>query len=722
MRSLGLVLATAAVTLLLPQSEAAAETITLWHSYRGAEKEALNEIIGAFERANPDVDVEVLATPNDAYASKLTTAIPRGNGPDLFIFAHERIGGWADSGIIAPQVGIETASYIPTTVSAVRYKDKLWAHPLAFKSLVLFRNTEIVRDAPSSTDELLAIGEPLADRGIVVLATLYEKLYFHLPWFFGFGATLWNDDGTPGFATEEALASYRFVKDLAARRFVPAEPTGALVTQLFNDGRAAMVISGPWFIGEIAADVSWAASPLPMVSATGRPASPLLTVEAVFVSAESPKPKTAERLARFLASDESAQVRLGAGQPVANKRAWADGSGGAAALAAFRDAAETAIATDSSPRMRTLWEPGDLVLKKLFRRGDSPEAAARAGLRRWSATTRAAPPGKDPLPFVILIIAIVVLGMALGIRWILRLRRRRQLVQTGRAWLWVSPALVAAGVLLFLPFAVGLALSFFAHRSGDWSFVGFANFADILGAGGYSIWEPLSFYFALVVTVLWTAVNLVLHVGIGLALALLLARPALKLKPLYRVLLILPWAVPNYITALIWKGMFHTQHGAINSFFDVLGIDRVSWFSSFWTAFFANVCANAWLGFPFMMVVCLGALQSVPKDLYEAASIDGASRWQAFRHVTVPLLWPALIPAMLIGTVWTFNQFNIVYLVSGGEPDNSTDILISEAYRWAFTRQEAYGYAAAYAALIFVILLGWSIVSARVARRAEAAR
>ncbi len=698
-----------------------AEDVTMWHSYRGAERDALETVVAAFEQANPAIDVKLVATPHDAFASKLTTAIPRGNGPDLFIFAHERIGGWADGGIIAPFNERPLSEFLETTAQAVRYKGRVWALPLAFKSLVLFRNTALVTDAPATTDEMLREGARLKKRGLVALATLYEKIYFHMPWFHGFGASLWNTDGTPGFGSDAALASYEFAAALATEGLVPAEPTGALVTQLFNDSRAAMVISGPWFIGEIADGVAWAASPLPIVSATGLPAAPLLTVEGVFVSAKARAPDAAFKLAEALAAADSARTRLAVGQPVAHRAAW-EQIGAARRLEAFRDAAETAIPTDSSPRMRTLWEPGDLVLKKLFRRGESPTVAATAGLRRWSATTREAPASKNPLPFVILIIAIVVIGLALGARWIASLRRRRQLVETARAWAWVSPALIASGILLFLPFAVGLALSLFAHRNGDWSFVGFANFADILGASSYSFWEPLSFYFALVVTILWTAVNLLLHVGLGLALALLLARPALKLKPIYRVLLILPWAVPNYITALIWKGMFHTQHGAINAIFSALGLEPVSWFSSFWTAFFANVCANAWLGFPFMMVVCLGALQSVPRDLYEAAEIDGANRWQAFRHVTAPLLWPALVPAILIGTVWTFNQFNIVYLVSGGEPDNSTDILISEAYRWAFTRQEAYGYAAAYAALIFVILLGWSIASAKIAQRAEAAR
>ncbi len=109
-----------------------------------------------------------------------------------------------------------------------------------------------------------------------------------------------------------------------------------------------------------------------------------------------------------------------------------------------------------------------------------------------------------------------------------------------------------------------------------------------------------------------------------------------------------------------------------------------------------------------MMVVTMGALTSIPKDVLEAAEVDGATRWQRFTRVTLPLLRPALLPAVVLGAVWTFNMFNVVFLVSGGEPDGQTDILVSEAYRWAFTRDAQYGYAAAYAVLIFLLLFGSS--------------
>jgi arabinogalactan oligomer/maltooligosaccharide transport system permease protein len=283
----------------------------------------------------------------------------------------------------------------------------------------------------------------------------------------------------------------------------------------------------------------------------------------------------------------------------------------------------------------------------------------------------------------------------------------------------VLPAAVGMLLLVFVPFGYGLGLGFFNHAHGTYTFVGLDNFAEILSGGGRPISHPLNFYFTLGVTILWTGLNVFLHVTIGLALAMVLKDPLLRFKGIYRVLLILPWAVPNYITALIWRGMFHHQYGAVNHVLSSLGIEKVSWFSDFSTAFAANVVTNTWLGFPFMMVVSLGALQSIPGDVYEAAEVDGASRWQSFWHITMPLLKPALFPAIILGTIWTFNQFNIIYLVSAGAPGGSTDILITEAYRWAFERADRYGLAAAYALIILVFLLAYTLITNRLTRATE---
>ncbi|MEE2788266.1 MAG: sugar ABC transporter permease [Myxococcota bacterium] len=289
------------------------------------------------------------------------------------------------------------------------------------------------------------------------------------------------------------------------------------------------------------------------------------------------------------------------------------------------------------------------------------------------------------------------------------------------AYAYVLPAVLGLTILVLIPFLFGIILAFLKYGEGQFTWVGLTNFVHILASSDYPITHPLNFYFTLGFTVLWTGVNVALHLGIGLALALVLHRPDLKFKGVYRVLLIIPWAVPSYITALIWKGMFNKQFGLINELLGLVGVEPIGWFSGFWTGFAANLTTNTWLGFPFMMVVALGALQSIPSDLYEAAEVDGATKWQQFKAITLPLLRPALLPAVILGTIWTFNMFNIVYLVSGGQPDGSTDILITEAYRWAF-EHERYGYAAAYSFIIFGVLLTYSLLTQKVGKTAQEAR
>jgi arabinogalactan oligomer/maltooligosaccharide transport system permease protein len=317
------------------------------------------------------------------------------------------------------------------------------------------------------------------------------------------------------------------------------------------------------------------------------------------------------------------------------------------------------------------------------------------------------------------VILVIAGSVALAQRAMLTDRIAAGIAHHRAAFAFLAPAGVSMVVLVAAPFIIGLVMGFYDHHSGTWSFVGISNFVEILSGGGRELDDPLNFWFTLGVTVLWTVTNIVFHVTIGVALALVLSRKWLAGRGVFRMLLILPWAIPNYITALIWKGMFTKEYGAINMLLNELGLDGVSWFTQFSASFGANVATNTWLGFPFMMVVAIGALETIPKELYEAASVDGASAWQRFRHITLPHLRPALGPAVALGSIWTFNMFNVIFLVSGGKPNNSTNILVTDAYRWAFERGERYGMAAAYGTVIFGILLLWTVFGTRIVRRKE---
>ena len=288
--------------------------------------------------------------------------------------------------------------------------------------------------------------------------------------------------------------------------------------------------------------------------------------------------------------------------------------------------------------------------------------------------------------------------------------------------IWITililPSLVILIAVVVYPFGYNFILSLsnisLTHIR-DWKIIGFDQYIKVFT----TVTQP-NIYVIFFKTILWTITNLFFHVVIGVSLALVLNQKDIFGKAIFRTILILPWAVPQLIVALTWRGMFNYEYGVINAMLtQVMGLPPVEWLKGESTAFLSAIITNVWLGFPFMMIIALGALQSIPRDMYEAADIDGANWYHRFRYITVPLLKPVMIPAITLGTIWTFNNLNIVWLISnGGEPQDSTHILVSFVYKAAFNFYR-YGYAAALSVIIFLILLLFSLSFMKKTRTAE---
>lgn len=214
-------------------------------------------------------------------------------------------------------------------------------------------------------------------------------------------------------------------------------------------------------------------------------------------------------------------------------------------------------------------------------------------------------------------------------------------------------------------------------------------------------------------TMLWTFIQVTSHVTLGLGLAMLLNRP-MKLRGVYRTLIIVPWAIPQVIAVLAWRGEFHSQYGFINIMLRYLGFAGIEWKSNPLWNYVAMNLVNIWLGVPFMMVILLGGLQSIPQTYYEAADVDGASKWDKFRHITLPLIQPVMTPAVILGVIWTFNNFNVPYLINEYELETS-DILVTALFRAAF-EYNRYGFSAAFALVIFLILLAFCVIYMRIVK------
>jgi arabinogalactan oligomer/maltooligosaccharide transport system permease protein len=327
---------------------------------------------------------------------------------------------------------------------------------------------------------------------------------------------------------------------------------------------------------------------------------------------------------------------------------------------------------------------------------------------------------------------------------------RKRVTESRTAWLYIAPAGLVMIFITLMPQIYQVWMSFTDFRvknlryamfdPSTWEkyappFVALQNYVKIL-TNNLAI-ENYDFGRLLLFNITWTVVNVVVHVGLGVAIALALNNKELIGKRIYRALFVLPWAVPGYITALTWRNMYDDRFGAINLLLAQINTwlgtnlpTDTRWLiitdppiggplSFLPMAFYCILLANIWLGWPFMMVVATGALQSIPAELYEASSIDGASGWQNLWRITIPLIRPAMVPAIMLGTIMTFNQFNVIYFISEGGPFGRTEILITQAFKLVY-EQRLYGVAAAFSIVVFFVLLILTLIQNRLTRATEA--
>lgn len=323
--------------------------------------------------------------------------------------------------------------------------------------------------------------------------------------------------------------------------------------------------------------------------------------------------------------------------------------------------------------------------------------------------------------------------------------RRTQLRRATLPYLYLLPAFLVMGVITFYPLVYQFIISFtnfdtthllLGLGSPDLKYIGFKNYVDIFTASLPV--ENFNFFRVLLFNFWWAISNVFLHVPTGVLIATLLNTEGLWMKRIYRAIYILPVVVPPLVVATVWRNIFDEQYGAMNQFLTYItslmgSADPVTirWMNEYTPpipgflpgapltlAYYAMMIANFWLGWPFMSVVATGALQSIPRDLYEAASIDGATGSQQFWNITVPLLRPAMIPAAVYGFTLSFNLFNFVFFMTGGGPARSTEILVTFAYnlvrnlRW-------YGVAAAFAVIIFIVALIVFLITNRITRATQ---
>ena len=284
-------------------------------------------------------------------------------------------------------------------------------------------------------------------------------------------------------------------------------------------------------------------------------------------------------------------------------------------------------------------------------------------------------------------------------------KRRKSIL---RSYLVSGPSLLLIALIVVFPILYTFYISLTnmsVYHWFDYTLIGLDNY-----------WRALfvfdsGFVSALLATVLWTAVNMALQLVIAFLLASALNVKKLRLRKVYKTLLMFPWAMPGYVSILLWKtGMFNSEFGLLNQWMEALGHEAVRWLSTDVSAFICCTVVNLWLALPFMIMIMDGALQSIDASYYESAILDGASWLERTRYITIPSIKPIIAPAVIITVFTTFKQFDVVYLLTqqmGARTGSNFHTILTYAYENAFVTNN-YGYSSAISIIIFALMLVFS--------------
>ncbi|AQZ71390.1 ABC transporter permease [[Actinomadura] parvosata subsp. kistnae] len=287
-----------------------------------------------------------------------------------------------------------------------------------------------------------------------------------------------------------------------------------------------------------------------------------------------------------------------------------------------------------------------------------------------------------------------------------------RLLRRATPWLFSLPAVVFVAMFFGYPIVQNVVMSFQEYTtstfySGAAPWVGLANYATILSS--------YLFTTTLVNTALFTVGSITFQFVIGLALALFFKR-AFPLSGFLRSMLLLPWLIPLIASSAVWKWLLDQESGALNQFLGLFGVPAVPWLVDPTLALAGVIGVNIWLGIPFNVAILYSGLQAVPKELYEAGSLDGATGWKAFRHITWPNLRPVVSVVIVLGVVYTLKVVDIILGLTGGGPANSTQTLATNAYNKSFVEFN-FGEGAAISNVLIVVSLVFALVYLYLSRR-----
>lgn len=691
--------------------------LQIWHQMIYSHRAILAEAVDKYVKKHPEIQIDLTYRETEELRSAFQSAAMGGSGPELIYGPSDQVGPFATMGIIRPLEKEFEPSFFEQfdPLSSVKFQGHIYMQgDRVGNHLMLIYNKKLIDKPPQNTNELIALAQKntldLNKDGVIDRYGLVWNMtepFFFVPWVKGFGEHFLDANNMPHLATESTQKAFQLIQKFKNLKIVPQECDYEMANALFKEGKAAMIINGDWSWGDYQkAGVDFGVAPIPMISETGLWPAPLIGTTGYSMNIQIRKEnlESTKELFRYLTSEEVQNLFTEKANTLPSNLHLreTDLVKNNALLKASAEVMKHGEPMPIVPEIRAVWDSLRGKYQSVLAGKLQPDIAAldaqKDSLKQIEAMNRILEPDFSA-NIVYFILFLIVMILTYKLYTGLPELKKEWNSPTRFAFIMMLPAFVGLLLVVLYPFVFNIILSvsnlslktFFS-----WKIIGLHHYFNV-------ITDP-QFYQVLLKTILWTFVNLFFHVVIGVCLALLIHQ-TLPAKGLFRLLLIIPWAVPQYITALTWRGMFNQEYGAINiALAKFLSVGPVQWLSDPVAAFSACIVTNVWLGFPFMMVIALSGLQAIPTQLYEAAIVDGATPFQRFKNITWPLLQPVMVPAITLGGIWTFNNLNVIWLVSnGGEPADQTHILVSYVYKSAFNLYR-YGYAAALSVVIFIIL------------------
>ena len=698
------------------------------------------EAIEAFTRLHPSIDVVYEPNPGRVYEEKILSGLAAGEPPDVFLLDSKLIPSFTNKNVLldltpyVSQLQIDTSQWFPNVLNIARRGARLYAFPKGFTPMMVYYNKKLFRESripyptPGWTwDDYLDIARRLtrdADGNGApdqYGAGFTNYYYYWIPWVWSAGGDVVSEDGRVSAgalnsaATESALQflidlrkKYQVAPDVGS--WIQAEKTGTNYA-LFANGRIAMAVDGHWrmptflkFMGEGNLDIGVA--PFPR-----HPAGTKVNVmyeSGWCVPVNARHPGEAALLAAFMAGETACRIRsrngleIPANKKVADEFVRRDSTGLERAFLDEVPYCRQPWGTRIERFSEIEWTLQDAVDEVMLNGKPMHETMTAYAARvdkelediRSHASNEFKPIREHSEILNFLFAAFGTTFAACAFLYYRARKRERKMV--GSAISFLAPSLVHLIVFIVTPIAFAAYLSMHSWDIvvPDQPFVGIGNFKEMMS--DHNFWNALK-------NTLVYSLNVPLGMAISLVVALMMHKRVTGIG-LLRTLYFLPSVTSFVAIALVWMWLYHPSFGAANFLLSLAGLPPLQWLNSTQTAMIAVIIFSVWLGIGYQMVIFLAGLQSIPEELYEAARMDGATNWQNFRRITLPLLRPTTYFILVTSLIGSFQVFTSIYVMTAGGPVRSTDVIVYHIYQAAW-EQLRMGYASAMSWVLFAIIM-----------------